>query len=172
MKRFSSFIKENTTDKHLAGFLNHAKQELGLDTLPKINLVDDKSMAIQNKSFGGYSPGLKEINVNTAGRHRVDVYRTLAHELVHYKQDLDGRLTHDAGETGSPFENEANTLAGVIMRNYGRANPKIYEDYENSYRFDWGTPEGTKYMMKLHPWNVISSTTAKDIIKKKRLKFN
>jgi hypothetical protein len=151
MKRFSSFIKEEPSQKHLNDFLSHAKNELGLESLPKINLVNSKEIAIQNRSFGGYSPGLKEINVNTAGRHPADVYRTLAHELVHYKQDLDGRLTVDAGETGSTFENEANTLAGVIMRNYGRANPKIYEDYENPYRFDWGTPEGTKYMTKLTP---------------------
>ena len=169
MKRFSSFIKEDPSQKHLDHFLDHAKGELGLESLPKINLVNNKEIAIQNRSFGGYSPGLKEINVNTAGRHPADVYRTLAHELVHYKQDLDGRLTVDAGETGSTFENEANTLAGVIMRNYGRSNPKIYEDYENPYRFDWGTPEGTKYMMKMHPWSVISSKTAKEVTKKKHI---
>ena len=27
----------------------------------------------------------------------------------------------------------------------------VAEDYENPYRFDWGTPEGTEYMMKMTP---------------------
>ena len=35
----------------------------------------------------------------------MDVCRTLAHELVHYKQDLDNELEDDdAGSTGSPQE--------------------------------------------------------------------
>lgn len=28
---------------------------------------------------------------------------------------------------------------------------KVTEDYENPYRFDWGTPEGTKYMQSMTP---------------------
>jgi len=32
-----------------------------------------------------------------------------------------------------------------------RAGMGFNEDYENPYRFDWGTPEGTKYMMKMTP---------------------
>jgi hypothetical protein len=47
--------------------------------------------------------------------------------MVHHKQNLDGVLTNYAGETGSEFENEANSVAGIIMRNYGKQNPRIYE---------------------------------------------
>jgi hypothetical protein len=42
-------------------------------------------------------------------------------------QNLDKRLTSTSGEDGSPDENEANSLAGVIMRKFGRDNPQIYE---------------------------------------------
>ncbi len=31
------------------------------------------------------------------------------------------------GSDGSPIENEANSLAGVIMRQYGKLHPEIYE---------------------------------------------
>ena len=39
----------------------------------------------------------------------------------------EGKLNNNSGETGSDEENEANSLAGVIMREYGRNNPKIYK---------------------------------------------
>jgi hypothetical protein len=57
----------------------------------------------------------------------MDVCRTLAHELVHYKQDLDKQLEDDdAGATGSPQENEANAEAAVIMRNWGKKHPELF----------------------------------------------
>jgi hypothetical protein len=51
----------------------------------------------------------------------IDVLRSIAHELVHYKQNLEGRLIDAAkdGSDGSPIENEANAVAGVIMK-YGK----------------------------------------------------
>jgi hypothetical protein len=50
--------------------------------------------------------------------------RTLAHELVHYKQDIEDRLDDNSGATGSPEENEANAQAGVVMRDYSEQNPE------------------------------------------------
>jgi Zn-dependent peptidase ImmA (M78 family) len=127
MKNFKSFIKENKVNIYLRDFLDYSSKELRLKNLPKIELVDDKNIAVDNRSFGGYSPVIKSITINIAKRHPADVYRTLAHELVHYKQDEEGRLSYCAGKTGDQFENEANTLAGIIMRNYSHINPKIYE---------------------------------------------
>jgi len=57
-----------------------------------------------------------------------DILRTLAHELVHRKQEEDGRLTPTSGETGSPIEDEANAMAGVLLRNFGKINNGIYEN--------------------------------------------
>jgi hypothetical protein len=56
-----------------------------------------------------------------------DILRTLAHELVHRKQEEDGRLDIKSGETGSPIEDEANATAGVLLRNFGKINNSIYE---------------------------------------------
>lgn len=124
-------LKEDISN-HINDFKSYAAQELGLQAVPNINIVDDRAAALENTSFGSYSPGAKNINVNVAGRHVADVLRTLAHELVHHKQNEDGRLTHNAGETGSDFENEANSKAGVLMRNYGKKNPGIYEQHEDT----------------------------------------
>jgi Zn-dependent peptidase ImmA (M78 family) len=56
-----------------------------------------------------------------------DLLRTLAHELVHRKQDEDGRIDHNSGETGSEIENEANAQAGVLLRKFGKQNEEIYQ---------------------------------------------
>jgi hypothetical protein len=53
--------------------------------------------------------------------------RTTAHELVHYKQYLENRIKPNSGETGSDIENEANAVAGIIMRHFDGANPKAFE---------------------------------------------
>jgi hypothetical protein len=48
--------------------------------------------------------------------------------LVHRKQEEDGRLKINSGETGSPIEDEANSKAGVLLRNFGKINNNIYEN--------------------------------------------
>jgi hypothetical protein len=130
MKSFKQYIKESNHD-HISHFINYACDHLGIEQPPKIHLIDNKKEASEHKSFGGYSPNDKSIKVNTAGRHPVDVMRTLAHELAHHKQDLENRITHNSGETGSDIENEANAKAGIIMRNYGKINPAIFENTDH-----------------------------------------
>jgi Zn-dependent peptidase ImmA (M78 family) len=56
----------------------------------------------------------------------MDILRSLAHELVHYKQDVEDRLHHTSGQTGSEHENEAHAVAGQIMRLYGKKHPELF----------------------------------------------
>jgi hypothetical protein len=135
MKNFRSFLHEQQilekVTEHLEDFLEFACDYLDIDSPPEIELIPEKSDAQQNSSFGGYIPSEGKIRVNIAERHRADVYRTLAHELVHHKQNLDGRLDEDSGRTGSDIENEANAIAGIIMRNYARENGQsLFESVE------------------------------------------
>ena len=130
MKSFKAFLGESKVHSHYDHFVDFACEHLGIKDKPEINLVNSKKHAQEHKSFGGYYPGLKKINVNIAGRHPADVYRTLAHELVHHKQNIDERLVDGAGDTGSDIENEANAQAAIIMRNYGKAVPSIYESVQ------------------------------------------
>ena len=58
-------------------------------------------------------------------RHPNDIIRTLAHELVHYKQDLEQQLGHHSGKTGSPAENQAHALAGIMMRFFNKKHPEF-----------------------------------------------
>jgi len=111
--------------KNMKTFLALAKNELNLETLPKIHWIASDYSA-KNSSFGGFSPRDQSIRVVMTDRHPNDVMRTLAHELTHYRQWLDGKLKLNSGETGSDQENEANAKAGVIMRNFNHSNRSAF----------------------------------------------
>jgi Zn-dependent peptidase ImmA (M78 family) len=113
--RFKEFLTESKKVQ-VKDFMNFVKDELGLSTLPKVIVIDDPKFSIDNKTFGCFNLGTDEIKIQTAQRHPLDVYRTLAHELVHYHQKQSGKEM--SGETGSECENEANSRAGEILRKY------------------------------------------------------
>lgn len=100
---------------------------LDIKEKPTLNPITDVNYAIENKSFGGYEPTGKVIHVVLPTRNLIDVLRTVSHEIVHHKQNELGMLkSNEDGDTGSEVENEANALAGVIMREYGKRNQHLY----------------------------------------------
>jgi len=107
----------------LPDFIKFACNELDIQEHPTIDVVDQVPDA-DGMTFGRYEAESKKIYLVARGRHPKDVFRTLAHELVHYKQDQQDRLNIESGATGSPEENEANARAGIIMRNYSEVNPE------------------------------------------------
>lgn len=120
-----SVSKKDTMKKSIAAFLIYAMQQLGIVNKPNFVIIEPTD---DMKSLGHFNPAENKIAVVIKGRLLADILRTLAHELVHAKQMQDGRLTNPAidGATGSDIENEANALAGVLMRNYGKINKKIF----------------------------------------------
>jgi hypothetical protein len=119
--------KKDTFDI-LHDFVRFAAEHLELDSLPKFDFVFDSKRSVEHKSFGGYAPGDEHITITVKNRHVMDVCRTLAHELVHYKQDLNKELEDpEAGSTGSPQENDANAQAAIILRNWGKKHPELFE---------------------------------------------
>ncbi len=113
------------TYRILLDFIEFAAKHLELESLPKFDFKFDTKRSVEHHSFGGY--GGEHINITVVNRHIMDVCRTLAHELVHYKQDLNHELDgEDPGATGSPQENEANAEAAVIMRNWGKKHPELF----------------------------------------------
>ncbi len=128
--KITDLLFESTKSKHtlidmLEDFLPLITKEFSLKQLPEIKLVD-KIENTSQPTFGRYSTETKDIVLAILNRHPLDTLRTLAHELVHYQQDLNGKIGPHSGETGSPQENEAHELAGVIMRNFNKANPQYF----------------------------------------------
>lgn len=110
----------------LKEFVKHCKGYLKLKSLPPVTFSYDGMAAEGMKSFGGYNPNTKSIQINVANRHQADVFRTLAHEFCHYKQDVQNRLEPNSGMTGHPHENEANSHAAIMMRDFAQSNPEMF----------------------------------------------
>lgn len=105
-------------------FLPVAMDELALNSLPKFEFHSTLQAGPQ-PSFGMYSTGNQHLHVALSDRHPIDILRTIAHELVHYRQDLDDEIDDNSGTTGSPQENQAHEIAGVIMRNFNKQYPEF-----------------------------------------------
>ncbi len=107
-------------------FVGFTKNELGLG--------DDFSVELDNdgeelETLASYDIEDNKVRVLSKNRSIPDIIRSIAHELVHHKQNQDGELTGDEEEgiDGSPQENEANAKAGEIVRKFGRENPEVYD---------------------------------------------
>jgi hypothetical protein len=118
--------KENSINH----FVEYATKKLKLSETPKITLLSGREYSEAKTSLGGYNPMSKEIYVAIEGRLTADILRTLAHEMVHRKQDELGLVKDEVkdGATGSPIENQAHAVAGILMRNYGKINKQIYNE--------------------------------------------
>lgn len=118
-------INELNHSQIVEDFVSFACEVLSIDKndIPDIILQSNRDGL---KTTASYQTGL--IRVYIKERALVDVLRSLAHELTHCKQDVEGRIINPQtdGKTGSPIENEANTMAGIIMRQFGEKHPEIY----------------------------------------------
>ena len=112
----------------LTDFVEFCVAELKIEQMPHIRLRKDPQWPVMHKTFGRYINDKKMLEVAWGQRHIMDVLRTVAHELTHkHQHERDGSgMGPDAGETGSPWENEANARAGVLMRDYARLHPEYF----------------------------------------------
>ena len=132
MKRVNKLNEEllpqEKRDEIVNKFVDYVDEKLGLGGKhPDIKLTYDENIAQDMKSYGRFQPDTDEILVVAVNRNLGDILRTIAHELVHHKQKNEGKLKPKSGETGSEEENEANSLAGILMRDFGKNNPIIFE---------------------------------------------
>ena len=121
------YIKESSewqATTEVEQFCQFCWSKLQWTTKPVIKITDDHAEAQSLKSMGSFNP-VTGIRVLRGGRLTADWYRTLAHELVHHAQFDSGRPLD--GADGSDIENEANSQAAVILREYGRQNPQIFQ---------------------------------------------
>ena len=124
----STGLSRKDFHEKLMSFVDFTCDHLGIDEQPTIHYKDDKGEG--QPSFAAYAPGTKAVYISTKNRHPMDIFRSVAHELVHHKQNLDGKLGKNIakeGATGSKIENEANSEAGKVMRYFGGLNPNYFD---------------------------------------------
>jgi predicted nucleotidyltransferase len=129
-------LNEGTENNIFEKFMSYACQELNIKNPPTFEIRTE--FGEEQPSFGAYVPSDHHIFLNPSNRNIVDILRTLAHELVHAKQNELELLEPNSGDTGSDIENDANAIAGILMRDYGKNNPDIYNiGMLNEEKNDW-----------------------------------
>lgn len=108
-------------------FIKFAARELNLKTIPHIHFTGHEEDV--KRAFGHEKSG--SITIRTTGRHPIDIMRTIAHELVHFKQGK-GNEQHK--------EDQANAIAGRIMRKYDTLNPNAFKERAISEEGEISTP--------------------------------
>lgn len=114
-KKYISYINE---------LVNYVCKDLQIKR-PEIKIINNTKYTQENHSFGGYQPGANKIYLVIKNRSCSDSGRTIVHELFHAYQDQQGILTNESGKDGSDHENEANSYAGKIMREFNKKYPEI-----------------------------------------------
>ena len=113
-------------DAILKRFIVFLKRELRLTYDVPVILIDDADYAKRNAAFGEITKD-NVIYLSVINRHPMDILRTLAHEFVHYKQNMEKGLLRKSSNAGSPIENQANAKAGELMRKYGQLHPELFD---------------------------------------------
>ena len=155
-------IKNNTeldlTDlqPHLDGMYDHFNQKLGFQKPPVV--VFDSDPSNQSNVLGKtayYDPQSLEVHIFIDGRHPKDMLRSIAHELIHHHQNMEGRL--DVGGYNGPgyylendkmkkIEQEAMLKGNAILREY-EDGLKLKEMNEMSLK-EWKNNELNGLLLK------------------------
>jgi len=118
-------LQETVNQSEVVNFIKFVYDRLHIDApLPRIKLQQEKESPDQNRT-GWYNPDTNEMWVYTGNRNLIDILRTVAHELAHHKQRLDGDTAANTELTD--LEGQADQVAGIIMKIYVRKHPEIIE---------------------------------------------
>lgn len=119
------FLDDNKK-KQLNGFVKFAKDQLGIQTLPTVVVLNGQGDLKTTANYD-YTKENKIIKINGKNRALVDILRSIGHELTHHKQYEQGRLKVKPPDIGGIIEDEANSLAGQLIKLYAKKDPTIYE---------------------------------------------
>ena len=143
-------------EPHVQGMYDYFDQKIGFNKPP--TMIFDSDPGNQSNVLGKtayYDPSTLEIHVYSDGRHPKDMLRSIAHELIHHRQNLEGRLDvggyHGEGyylenEELKKLEHEAMLEGNAFMREY-EDTLKRKEIKEMSLN-EWKNNELNKLLMK------------------------
>ena len=143
-------------EPHIHGMYDYFDQKIGFEKPP--TMVFDSDPSNQHQVLGKtayYDPSSLEIHVYSDGRHPKDMLRSIAHELIHHRQNLEGRLDvggyHGEGyylenKELKKLEHEAMLEGNALMREY-EDTLKRKEKKEMSLN-EWKNNELNRLLMK------------------------
>ena len=125
---------ENDKDfiEKLVSLTSYMTNHINIEPLPDVNFVEDDTKNANN-FFGKtayYNPNDKSITLYTLKRHPKDILRSFAHEMIHHKQNLEGKLNNIQGQN----INEDDYLKELELEAYRDGNGKFFRGWENSIK--------------------------------------
>ena len=129
----NSNLDLNSVQNLFDSFLPFAERYLDIPKCPVIHLVSDQENSLLPLGKTGfYSPNEQKITIFTDNRHIKDILRSLSHELVHHKQNLQG-MFDGAGFAVPGYAQNDQHLRGMEREAYEKGNLCL-RDWEDKHK--------------------------------------
>jgi len=118
----------------LYDFLPFARKRLKFMSFPLIYLVSDKYNS--EKALGKtayYDPDINSVTIFVDGRHTKDILRSIAHELVHHRQNEKGKFRNLKG-IGEPGYAQNNQYLRKMEEEAYLLGNMCFRDWEDQYK--------------------------------------
>jgi Zn-dependent peptidase ImmA (M78 family) len=121
-----AFLNDEQKEK-LKDFIKFIKDDLGLKSAPTVILQNGRKTLKTTANYD-YTKDEKVVRINGKNRMLVDIMRSVAHEFVHHRQFEQGRLDVKPPDIGGEIEDEANAVAGQLIKKYAQKDQTIYDE--------------------------------------------
>jgi hypothetical protein len=113
----------------LVSLTMYMMDQINIEPLPDLIFIEDDTKNAKDLlgKTAYYNPENKSITLYTLGRHPKDILRSYAHEMIHHKQNLEGRLTNIQGQN----INEDEYLKEIELEAYKEGNGEMFRGWEN-----------------------------------------
>jgi len=117
----------------LSHFYQFAKNRLGFDKDAKITFASDEENSKNPLgTTAHYNPDNMQVTVYISGRHPKDILRSVAHELVHHRQNCQGKM-NEPRATGPGYAQNDMHLRALEEEAYLEGN-MCFRDWEDGYK--------------------------------------
>lgn len=131
---FDSLEDNSEFRKLLISLTTYMMDQINIDPLPNVEFIEDDTNNA-NELLGKtayYDPNTQTIVLYTYNRHPKDVLRSYAHEMIHHKQNLEGKIQNIQGQD----INEDDYLKELEAEAYLQGNGLLFRGWENSLKND------------------------------------
>ena len=146
----------------LKSFLPFAQERMGFSHPPSLEfLSDSENSSLPLGKTAHYSPSDSKICIFVDKRHPKDIMRSLSHELVHHKQNCNGKFNSDM-DMGEGYAQSNAHLREMEKEAYLEGN-MMMRDWEDKYK---------KVLQETIYYETFKGDTKMSIIETKRARFN
>ena len=146
----------------LSHFYQFAKDNLGFDRDAQITFaVDEENSKNPLGTTAHYNPANMEVTVYTSGRHPKDILRSVAHELVHHRQNCQGKMDEPRA-TGPGYAQNDMHLRALEEEAYLEGN-MCFRDWEDGYKANQEVETIYESVIKIYTKEKLKMNTKEDM---------